>query len=56
MNRRVRNRTHGGVGGRRARTRLLPDCQIVKLIKENYFAENNTVASNIGQHTMSCLG
>jgi len=25
MNRRVRNRTHGGVGGRRGRPRLLPD-------------------------------
>ena len=25
MNRRVRNRTHGGVGGRRERSRLLPD-------------------------------
>jgi len=25
MNRRVRNRSHGGVGGRRERPRLLPD-------------------------------
>jgi len=25
MNRRVRNRTHGGVGGRREQSRLLPD-------------------------------
>ena len=25
MNRRVRNRTHGGVGGRRGQPRLLPD-------------------------------
>jgi len=25
VNRRVRNRTHGGVGGRRGRPRLLPD-------------------------------
>ncbi len=25
MNRRVRNRTHGGVGGRRKKFRLLPD-------------------------------
>ncbi len=25
MNRRIRNRTYGGVGGRRAQARLLPD-------------------------------
>jgi len=30
-NRRVRNRTHGGVGGRRVRTRLLPD-YLMKII------------------------
>jgi hypothetical protein len=26
MNRRMRNRTSGGVGGRRGQPRLLPDC------------------------------
>jgi len=26
MNRRMRNRTSGGVGGRREQSRLLPDC------------------------------
>jgi hypothetical protein len=30
MNRRVRNRTHGGVGGRREQSRLLPDIRALK--------------------------
>jgi len=29
MNRRIRNRTSGGVGGRREQSRLLPDCDRV---------------------------
>ena len=28
MNRRMRNRTSGGVGGRRGQPRLLPDCAV----------------------------
>ena len=34
MNRRMRNRTSGGVGGRRARARLLPDYVHVALKKK----------------------
>jgi len=30
MNRRMRNRTSGGVGGRREQSRLLPDPSLVK--------------------------
>ncbi|MGC1455676.1 MAG: hypothetical protein WA946_10870, partial [Nitrospirota bacterium] len=34
MNRRIRNRTYGGVGGRRGRPRLLPDQRLKLAAKE----------------------
>ena len=36
VNRRVRNRTHGGVGGRRGQPRLLPD-YVTNYEKKNDF-------------------
>ncbi len=36
MNRRVRNRTHGGVGGRREQPRLLPDLFAMMIMSEDH--------------------
>jgi|GEM_PF-6543611 len=43
-----RNTGHAGV--------LYHVVSIVKLIKENHLVEHSSVDSNIGQHTVSCLG
>ena len=42
MNRRIRNRTYGGVGGRRVQTRLLPDSAefIIIIFILDYFFYN----------------